>query len=287
MSKPAHVAQWKTVEVERTVKFIRSKPVVGIVDITRLPAKQFQDIRRTLRDRIAIRVSKNSLLKISLEKASKHIKGVEGLEEFVDGQRALVTTDMNPFKLYKELETTKIKTPAKGGETAEDDIVVKEGETNFKPGPVIGEFQKAGIPAAIEKGKIVIKKDHTVAKKGEKISKVAANALTKLEIFPLTAGLNLVGAYENGLVFPRDSLVVDETLTIEQIGTAVSNAQSLALTISYPTRETLPILISKAHMDAMSLGLEAKLVNKETIQYLIQMAQSSAIALKSQTKAGG
>ena len=30
------------------------------------------------------------------------------------------------------------------------DIEVKAGETSFKPGPIVGEFQQAGIPAAIE-----------------------------------------------------------------------------------------------------------------------------------------
>lgn len=287
MKKPAHVAKWKTTEVENSLEFIRSQPVVGIVDITRLPAKQFQEIRKRLRGKIAIRASKNSLLKISLEKASKKMSGVEGLKEFVDGHRAIVATDMNPFRLYKELEATKMKTPAKGGEIADFDIMVKEGETDFKPGPVIGEFQKAGIPAAIERGKIVIKKDAVLVKKGEKISKAVANAITKLEIFPLTVGLSLMGAYENGLVFPRASLTIDEAAVLAQLQEASMNATFLALNIEYPTKTTLPILISKAHTDAMNLGLNAGVMNKETMPYLIMLANSRAKSLESTIKAKG
>jgi len=281
MQKKRQVAQWKTAEVKDSIKFIKSQPIVGIVDVARIPAKQFQFIRKKLRGKIGIRVSKNSLLKIALEQASKEKKGIEKLIELVDGQRALVATDMNPFKLYKELETTKIKTPAKGGELAEDDIVIKEGETNFRPGPVIGEFQKAGIPAAIERGKIVIKKDCVLVKKNEKISKDVANALTKLEIFPLTAGLSLVGAYESGLVFGRDSLVVDEAAVIQQIETASTHAHNLAFNIQYPVKLILEMLITKAHHEAMSLGMNANIINTETIEHLLQLAKARALSLQS------
>lgn len=284
-----HVAAWKKKEVKNTVKIIKSQPVVGLVDIARIPAKQFQYIRKKLRGKVGIVVSKNNLLRIALAEASKEKKGIERLEDFIDGQRALVTTTMNPFKLYRELEATKTKMPAKGGEMAEEEIFVKEGETSFKPGPVIGEFQKAGLPAAIERGKIVIKKDITLVKKGEKISRDVANALTKLEIYPLTVGLSLVGAYEDGFVFGKDSLAVSEEGLIEQIKTASTNAFNLALNIQYPAKETLPLLISKAHHDAMSLGLNTKIINKETIPYILQFAHSQASILQSRTatKKGG
>ena len=45
------------------------------------------------------------------------------------------------------MEATKTPAPASGGELAIEDIVIKEGETSFKPGPIVGDLQKAGIPA--------------------------------------------------------------------------------------------------------------------------------------------
>ena len=64
------------------------------------------------------------------------------------------------------MEATKSTAPAKPGDIAPEDIIVKEGETPFKPGPIVGELQKAGIPAAIEGGKIVIRKDKVLVEKG-------------------------------------------------------------------------------------------------------------------------
>jgi large subunit ribosomal protein L10 len=277
----AHVAQWKKTNVKDSIKRMKSQPVVGLVDISRIPAKQFQQIRKRLRGKVDIVVTKNNLLKIALAEAAKDKKGIEQLQEFIDGQMALVTTTMNAFKLCKELESTKTKMPAKGGETSEEEITVKEGDTEFKPGPVIGDFQKAGLPAVIERGKIVIKKDCTLVKKGEKISREVANALTKLEIFPMTVGLDLMGAYEEGFVFARDSLLIDEVAQFEEIVKASVMAHSLAINIQYPTAQTIPVLISNAHQDAMSLGINAKIIDEETVEHLLRLAHSQGLQLQS------
>ena len=53
---------------------------------------------------------------------------------------------------------------AKAGETAPEDIVIEKGPTSFKPGPIVGELQQAGIPAAIEGGKVRIRETKTVVK---------------------------------------------------------------------------------------------------------------------------
>jgi large subunit ribosomal protein L10 len=42
----------------------------------------------------------------------------------MEGQPALIFTDMNPFKLYKILEDSKTQAPAKAGNIAPSDIVV-------------------------------------------------------------------------------------------------------------------------------------------------------------------
>ena len=65
--------------------------------------------------------------------------------------------------------------------------------TSFKPGPIVGELQHAGFPAAIEKGKVVLKKDVTIVKAGQTISREVAGLLTRLDILPLEVGLESAG----------------------------------------------------------------------------------------------
>src|SRR5207245_1547002 len=86
----------------------------------------------------------------------------------------------------------------RGGEIAPEDLWVRGGETPFKPGPVVGELQKAGIPAAIERGKVVIRQDKLMVKAGARIPRDVAQQLARLEIFPLVVGLDLRGAQEQG-----------------------------------------------------------------------------------------
>ena len=157
-------AQWKLKEVEELKKLISSHQVVGIVGIRGIPAPQMQEMRARLRGKAILRVSKNSLIERALE------NGTSKLKEFIEGETGIIVSNMNPFKLYKEIEKMRMKAPAKGGEIAPEDIVVKKGDTPFKPGPIVGELQKAGIPAAIREGKVVIEKDVVLVKKGERIS---------------------------------------------------------------------------------------------------------------------
>jgi len=59
----------------------------------------------------------------------------------------------------------------------EKEISVPAGETSFTPGPIVGELGALGIHAAIEDGKVVIKKDATITEEGETLSKEKADLL--------------------------------------------------------------------------------------------------------------
>jgi len=162
---------------------------------------------------------------------------------------------------------------------APEDISIAAGETPFKPGPIVGDFQKAGIPAAIEGGKVVIKKDKTMVKAGEPISTDLALMLAKLEIFPLTVGMELMGAYEDGTVFKQDVLVIDDEKFMGDFLGAVSGGFNLACNIAYTTPLTINALLSKAQSDALNTALFAGITNKTTIKRLLALASGRMMAL--------
>ena len=145
----AHIAPWKKEAVADLAKIITKSRVVGVIDVHGVPAPAFQTMRTNLRGKADIVMLKNTLLKIALKQAGKDKKGLEMLADSIDGQCAIVTSDLNPFRLFKQLDKTKTKMPARGGEISPDDIEIKAGDTPFKPGPVVGELQKAGVPAEL------------------------------------------------------------------------------------------------------------------------------------------
>src|SRR3989440_220942 len=206
----AHVAPVKKRLVEDLASRCAKAQVVGIVNIHGIPAPQFQAIRKKLWGRATITVAKNNLLRLALQQANAKKPDLVKLGETIDGQTAVVTADINPFRLVKELEATKTRAPARGGEVVPEALGVGGGEPLLNPGPVGGELQRAGIPAAIERGKVVIRQDKLMVKAGQRIPRDVAQQLARLEIFPLIVGLDLRGAYEAGTGFQRDALALDD-----------------------------------------------------------------------------
>ncbi|GGM71241.1 50S ribosomal protein L10 [Thermogymnomonas acidicola] len=281
MRKPA---QWKVELVDQVAKEISSSNVTAIVSIKGLRNKQFQDIRKSLRGEVKIRVMRGTLIKKALEKAQK--KDIKGLEQFVSGQVAVVTGNIGAPVLYRRLEGTKQRAPARGGEIADHDIVVEAKETSFPPGPMISEFQKVGLQTAIEKGKIVIKKEAVLVKKGEVITPEKAKVLERLEIFPLIVGLDVLGAYEDGIIFTKESLSITPEQVAADVATAFARAKALALRATFMVPEVVPELLAKAKLEADALALAAGFLTESNVQLFILKAIREANALNAALQGG-
>ena len=281
----AHVAEWKKETVDRLSEVVGSHNTFGIVDIHGISAPLIQKMRRDLKNNSDFVMAKNKLIFISLQKAFGEKGEKVDPDVFADlmkgKQTALIGTDMNAFKLYGLMKATLTNAPAKAGDIAPDDIVVKKGETPFKPGPIVGEFQKAGIPAAIENGKVVIKKTKTLVKKGEAIPGDVALMLTKLEIYPMTVGLNLIAAYEDGILYEPDVLDINQDEFMQELRGAVSAAFNLSVFAAYPTALNIKALLCSAHMKALNLAVNAEIFTPETLKILIAKANMQLLSVAS------
>jgi len=277
----AHVAAWKKDMVNELVQDMREAPVVAVVDMANIPGQQIQSMRAGLRAHAKLKMTKNNLMLLAIEETAKDKPGLEALKDAVHGQCAIVTTDINPFKLYKKLEATMTAAPAKAGQLAPYDIVVPKGPTPFGPGPIIGELQKIGLPAAIEAGKIAVKKDTTLVKAGEPIPGPVAAMLPKLEILPMVVGLDVRSVYEDGVVYGKDVLAVPDDYYATMFATAAHNALALGVEIAFPTKVTIPMLIAKAFRQTLNLSVEAAIPTTENIDILISKANTQMLSVAS------
>jgi large subunit ribosomal protein L10 len=280
----AHVAEYKKDKVKELVGLIAKYPIIGIVNMENLPAPQLQTMRAQLRKDYLLTMTKRRLIEHAFKEAKSKKKGIEELEKELVGMPALIFTKENPFKLSKTLQKSKSPAPAKAGQTAPRDIIVNRGPTPFAPGPIIGELAVAGIKSGVEGGKVAVKEDAVVAKAGEKIKPKVAEILTRLGIQPMEVGLDLVAVLENGLIYKRDILAIDESEYLERLSNASRWAFNLANFAHYPTKETLPVLIGKAHNDAKAIGIERNIFDKEIIDILLGKAEQQMIGLKSEAK---
>jgi len=272
-----HLPQWKQDEVEEVKKYVQEYALIGIIDTFGIPASQFQQIRRNLKERAVIKVMRNTLI----EHAFSDLGGVyDDLKEHITGHSALIFTNDNPFKLFKSLEQTKTKRAAKAGEIAPEDIVVSKGPTSFKPGPIVSELQQAGIPATIDGGKVKIRETKTVVKAGEVIDRKKAGVLSKLDVKPMDVGLSLfVALYQDELYLP-DVLGIDETEYYNKLVLAVQQAFNLSVNAAYPTAFTMEMILAKAFREARSLGIEAAIYEKDVIDGIIAKAYRQMNTIK-------
>ncbi|OWP56509.1 MAG: 50S ribosomal protein L10 [Thermoplasmatales archaeon B_DKE] len=272
-----HPASWKVDLVKSVADEIEGSEVSAIASINGIRNNQLQKIRSDLSAHMKLKVIRKRLLIKALD--SSKDKKIHDFKQFAQGQIAIITTDLEPAKLYSTLETTKQKAAARGGETAPEDIIIEAKETSFPPGPMISEFQKAGLTTAIEKGKIVIKKESLFVKKGEVISKDKAKLMEKLEIKPITVGLDILGAYSHGLIYSKEVLSITEEVIIADIMKGFSAAKAIALDAQYLVPEIIPDLLVKATINAEQLALDAGLVSEGNIELFILKAIREANAI--------
>ncbi|WP_202319819.1 50S ribosomal protein L10 [Archaeoglobus neptunius] len=270
--------QYKVQTVEELKKMISSRPVVAIVGFRNVPAGQMQKIRRDFRGKLLMRVVKNSLLERALDGlGGDYLK----LKDYLGDQIAIIVADENPFRLFKMVEETKVPSPLKPNQVSPVDVVVEQGPTPIPPGPLMAELQMAGLPVAIEKGKVVVKTTTTVVKAGEVVKPEVARALERLDVRPIKIGLDVKAILDSGVVLTPDVLAIDTEKVLEDFQRAYQMALNLAVSSAYVTEETAEILIMKAFSDARNLALNAGIFAKGVMEDLIAKAHTEMLALAS------
>ena len=278
----AHVAEWKKEEVKELIGIINEYDVIGIVDLMNIPAKQLQEMRKNLKKDAVIRMAKKNLIDLALEDCDADKTNIVDLSEHMNGQVALIATEMNPFKLYKILENSKTSAPAKAGAIAPDDIVVPEGDTGLTNLAFMGELGQVGIPARPQDGKIFIQKETVVVEAGEEVSKQMAATLARLDINPMEVGIDLKAVYEDGSIYTSDLLAIDEEQTLADVQNAFKNAFNLSVNAAIPTSKTTSTIITLAYTRAINVGVEAAIMTSETSEPIIGLAQAKMLALASE-----
>ncbi len=275
----AHVSERKKNIVSRLVQLIDEYPIIGAINMANLPTKQLQNIRASIREDAVVMMAKRRLIKIAF-KQSKKAELIEQLVPYLEGMPALLFTKENPFKLVSKLDANKSTAPAKAGQVAPKNIGVSAGPTGFSPGPIISQLAKFRIKTGIEGGKIVIKEDATVIKKGETISEELAGILLRLKIEPMEIGLNLTAVFEDGAIFSKDVLTIDVKDYENRFRSAAGGAFNVAMFVAYPSKDTIQPLISKAAGEAKALAYSQDILTSDNVGELLAKAfsQMSSVA---------
>ena len=99
MNKKAHVSESKKKIVEELLKLGKDYPIIGLLNMENLPAKQLQKINEKLRGDFVLRMAKKRIIKIAFDKLKEDKKGIDKLTEYFKGMPALIFTNKDPFGL--------------------------------------------------------------------------------------------------------------------------------------------------------------------------------------------
>ncbi|MCG3219361.1 MAG: 50S ribosomal protein L10, partial [Candidatus Heimdallarchaeota archaeon] len=253
--------QAKQVIVEDLKATIKAFKTISLVKIEKIINPAVQKIRKDLRkDGTVIMMAKNSLMKRAIDELKDEINGIDQLIPRIKGQMAFLLTNGNAFKIATYLSNNKMPAPAKVGQQAPNDVVIKSQNTDFPPGPVIGEFQSVGLKTRIEGGTIKIMQDTVVLEEGRRVNRTLAVVLARLKLLPFEAGLTLdVALMDNELVDGKN-LVVDYDGILSQFTYAAQRASNLTINAAIPTVKTISALLSYAHSRAVAVGVNSAIV---------------------------
>jgi len=271
------VLDQKSSEVEAIKDIFKEYKSVGIASLQKVRASQLQELKKSMAGKVYLRVLKNTLLKIALDEMNQ--AELKKLEVYLEGSNVYLFTDLNPFKLALLLERGKVKTTAKSGDIAADDVIIPASNTGQPPGPVISQLNAVGLPTRIESGSVWISKDTLVVRRGEVINERLAGVLSKLGIKAVELGISMRAVFDNGIMITGDKLKVDVAATRRSVESSNQEAFALALEIGYASKDTIKPLLQRAHQKAVALSVSAVIPTKETIADLIRKATAEMSSL--------
>jgi large subunit ribosomal protein L10 len=279
------VSQQKILYVNDLYSKLSNSKIIGIANIMDIPTDSLQVIRKKLKEMdIDVKVVKKNLFVKSLEKIND--PNIKKMIDIIEENKRITILlilpkeEINPFLLNKILEENKSYRSAKEGDILEEDVIIRAGPTNLTPGPVLTELKKYNIKTKVENGKIVITEDTLVAKKGQKVDSGLVSLLQKFNITPIPVKIKLLLVYDGKTLYTYDILSTPLEEYINQLRSGFRKAISLTVEISFPTKENIKILLTKAYQNLVKLSLNTGIPTKDTIKDLLKITNRRSITLK-------
>ena len=265
----------------------KSYNVIALCRMTKVRSAQLMAIRKKFKNEIKILTIKNKVAQRAFEQIFQDVKGLEFLNKELEGQCALMFTNLSPFKLNLTFDKNKIFMAAKGGDIAPNELLSPAGNTGINPGPVLSEFKESNVPTKIDQGTIWVSKDTIVAKPGDVISQKLAALLSKLDVKPIEAGVSVNYAIAEGLEFKEKDLKIVVQEYVDELIKSFQEALAVSVEAVYFTKESTPLLLVKAKQHGLSLAVEAGYLSAESVELVLGKANAVVENLSQQLSSKG
>jgi large subunit ribosomal protein L10 len=266
--------------VKKAVSDMKKYKTVALLDLRKLPDALFQSLRKRIREGGGqVLVLKKPVISRVLASNPILAKNIDACNNPV----ALIYTNMSSFEVNSFFKQNRKRRAAKLGDVALVDIVVPEGETDLAPGPALSELKAGGLNVQIKAGKIVVSKDSTVAKAGEKLTLPKIKALQTLNVMPFEIMANMIFGFDGTYIYSRELLESGETVGPD-LTHALQQAMNVSLNAGYPTGQNINLLLGQALKQAFNVSLNGSLYSSSSIGQLLASAYRQGSVLESLAK---
>jgi large subunit ribosomal protein L10 len=259
-----HVSEEKKQAVKNLAQKIKEGKCIMLVSIKNIPSSQLQKIKKDLRGKASIEVAKKTILLRAIDEAK--VEELMKLKDSIQEDMGLLISNDDAFEISALLTDNKNPIGAKEGQIAEADITIDEGPTELVPGPVISELGSLGLQIMVEDGKITIRKSKIAVKKGDKVTGSAASIFQKLGIKPFMIGLNPLAFYDSQTKKVYVGVKIDKKAKLAELLGIFAKARGFAVNMTYPTKETIGMILGKANSHANALSKLQKAVQPAQTQ---------------------
>ena len=284
MIKQRHIPQWKLDEINNLVDLFGKYKNIAVIEVGHINDQQIQAMRKILRGKAEIRMSKKSLQTRALERFQKE-SGNKNLEEFtknIPSQASLLFTDMDIFKLKNIFLENEWMVPAKPNEITPVDIWVPAGDTGLPTGQVISELNMIlRLPTRIQNDTIWIRDATRTHKAGDFVGVKQAAVLKKLGVKPVESLIKIHYAWSDGDILSEDIIYIGMEKLQQDLASCYIGAQRIAIELGVIDDETIEPLIQKAHREAMGIIFEMPIIIDELIDEYLKKASINANIVES------
>jgi len=266
----------KIEQVTQTTADMKNYKTVALLNLRKLPDSLLQALRKKIKEENGqLLVLKKPVVTRVLEANPKLKEKVSECEKPV----ALILTNQSPYELSAFFKQHKKKRAAKVGDVAVMDIVVPEGETDLPPGPALSELKAGGVNVQIKGGKIVVAKDSTIAKAGDKLTGPKVKALQSLGVMPFEVMADLIFGFDGTYCYSQELLNMGDTIN-EDMAATVSQGVNLSMNAGYPTEQNIQMLLGDAVMQTLNFAMNAEIYSPASIEQILASALRQGASLE-------
>ncbi len=260
--KPIPVA--KLEEIKELVGKIGKFRTVLLASCKGLPGLQYHAIKKDLRGKAEVKMTKKTLISRAIEETKK--ENLQDLKKEIGADITLFFSDLDPFALSGLLSDNQSPSKARAGDIAPENIEIEAGPTELVPGPAISELGAVGLKVSVKDGKLEIMKGAIVAKEGEEINANVASVLGKLDMNPMKVGFLPLAAYDSEDDKVYVGIKINKEETLDELRTLIGKALGFATNVEYSAKETMSYFIAKAFAEEKALAnLSGEEKKEETV----------------------